>query len=79
MCVVTTEQNPCQIFSASKMLLSRPVALAAVGSKCIALLLLSHCLLLMSYFVGGCFGPFYYALISFVIISLRMKELFALL
>ena len=58
------------------------MALAAVLSKGIVLLLLIHCLLLLSLFVAGRFGPCFimqYVLISFVIIFLRMKELFALL
>ena len=64
------------------MPLSHPVALAAVPSKRIVLLLLIHCLLLLSLFVGVVFGPCFimkYVLITFAIISLRMQVLVALL
>ena len=52
-CVLTTTESRAKIWrqlNAGKV----PVTSAAVRSKAVVLLLLSHCLLLLPLFVGGC-------------------------
>ena len=71
-------------FSASKMHLSRSVALVAVRSKVVVLLLLIYCLMYFPLFVGVlCLSMFCYSLLcvrsSFAIILKRKKKLVALL
>ena len=81
--VLQQQQNLGRRFGTSKMHLSPPTALAAVRSKAVVLLLLTFCLLLLS-FVGVCNCSMFcctllYVHSSIAIILMGKRELIALL